>query len=215
MNTDSDYKIVQQVLTAENLEGKSVLEIGCGDGRVTSLLAQSSCRLTAIDINERLITKASQKVSGVNFILSSGERISFPDSSFDVVIFTLSLHHQDSHQALFEAKRVLKQDGKIIVVEPVEDGEVEKLFALLINENQGKREAQTAILNCGLQLSYTQPFLAEWKFENLEDLQRSPFIYYDMEYDPKVAQKMVDLLGVKTKCTPISLEDKMTIQILG
>ena len=215
MNTDSDYKIVQQILTAESLEGKSVLEIGCGDGRVTSLLTQSSCRLTAIDINERLITKASQKISGVNFILSSGERISFPYYTFDVVIFTLSLHHQDSHQALFEAKRVLKQEGKIIVVEPVEDGEVEKLFALLINENQEKKDAQTAIFNCGLQLSYTQLFLAEWKFENLEDFQRSPFVYYDMKYDPKVAEKMVELLGVKAKYVPISLEDKMTIQVLG
>ena len=61
MDTDSDYKIVQQVLTAENLEGKSVLEVGCGGGRVTSLLTRSSCRLTAIDINERLIMKASKK----------------------------------------------------------------------------------------------------------------------------------------------------------
>ena len=214
MDTDSDYKIVQQVLTAENLEGKSVLEVGCGGGRVTSLLTRSSCRLTAIDINERLIIKASKKVSGVNFILSSGERLSFPDDSFDVVIFTLSLHHQDSHQALSEAKRVLKQDGKIIVVEPVEDGEVEKLFALVINENQERRDAQTSILNCGLQLSYSRLFLAEWKFENLEDLQWSPFIYYDMEYDPKVEQKMVDLIGVKSKYAPISLEDKMTIQVL-
>mgnify|MGYP001812161870 CR=1 FL=1 len=214
METDSDHRIAQQILASENLEGRDVLEVGCGNGRISSLLIQSSCRLTAIDVDERLITEAASRVSGVTFVLGSGGKLNFPDNSFDVVVFTLSLHHQDSVQALSEAKRVLKQDGKIVVVEPVEDGEVEKLFALVVNENQEKRDAQRAILSCGLKLTQAQTFLAEWTFENIADLQRSTFDFYEMEYDPGIAQKMVELIGDKASFVPITLVDRMTIQIL-
>ncbi|MFO7811472.1 MAG: class I SAM-dependent methyltransferase [Pelovirga sp.] len=214
MKTNSDHIIAQQILATEQLGGRTVLEIGCGDGRITSLLVESSCHLTAIDVDKRLLTKAANRVKGVKFILASGEKTNFPDNLFDVVIFTLSLHHQDSVQALSEAKRILKQDGKIIVVEPNEDGEVEKLFALLVNENQEKRAAQKAIMNCGLELSQQEQFLAKWTFDNLEDLQQSIFAYYEMEYDPEIAQKLVALIGDKENSSPIIIEDKMTIQIL-
>lgn len=215
MKTDSDLKIAKKIKETVNLEDKAVLEIGCGNGRVTSLIYTPSCHLTAIDIAENAIAEASQRNKSIKFLVGSGENLNFKKNSFDIVIFTLSLHHQNSKKALSEAHRVLKGGGEVIVIEPAEEGEIERLLSFLINENQAKKEAQRAILNCDLAITHEQMFTAEWIFDDLEDLQRSPFSYYSMSYDPQIAKKLVEFAGIKDLSAPIFLEDLMTIQVLS
>jgi len=55
----------------------------------------------------------------------------FPDGHFDLVVFTLSLHHQQSSLALGEAVRVLRKGGRVVIVEPKNGGEVGQVFGLL------------------------------------------------------------------------------------
>ena len=215
MNTDSDQRIAEKIFQFVDLKGKRVLEVGCGNGRISLLLASKADQLIAIDPDKLKIEEAKARGVGVEFYVGSGENLDFPDNVFDVIIFTLSLHHQNSEQALKEAKRVLKEGGTILVIEPAVDGEVEKLLSLLVNEDQAKLDAQEAIIECGLKINQSQNFTAKWSFDNIEDLQKSPFDYYEMRFDIQVAEKILDQVCEKSSKSPIVLEDLMIIQLLS
>jgi ubiquinone/menaquinone biosynthesis C-methylase UbiE len=215
MKTDSDQRIAEKIFQFVDLKGKRVLEVGCGNGRISSLLASKADQLIAIDPDKLKIEEAKARGVGVDFCVGSGENLDFPDNAFDVIIFTLSLHHQDSEQALKEAKRVFKEGGVILVIEPVVEGEIEKLFSLLINEDQTKLDAQKAIIESGLKIDQSQHFTAKWSFDNIEDLQKSPFDYYEMRFDIQVAEKILDQVCEKSSKTPIVLQDLMIIQLLS
>ena len=49
MYEDSAQKIVEKILQLTSLSDRLVLEIGCGDGRITSLLFTHTTQLVAID----------------------------------------------------------------------------------------------------------------------------------------------------------------------
>ena len=109
------------------LDGKNVLEVGCGDGRVSVMLAPLVRSLVAIDPDEIRLTKARRKVSGVDFRPGSGENLEFSDDTFDIVAFTFSLHHPTRTMALSEERRVLTQGGKALILEPAIEGEMPPL----------------------------------------------------------------------------------------
>lgn len=215
MKTDSDHRIAEEIFQIVEMKGKKVLEIGCGNGRISSLLAPKVDELVAIDPDKLRIDEARGRDLGVEFCVGSGEDLNFPNNVFDVIIFTLSLHHQNSVQALNESKRVLKNGGSILVVEPLVEGEIEKLLSILINEDQAKHDAQKAIFESGLSIDQSQTFTAKWHFDDIADLQKSPFDYYEMEYDIQVAEKLLDVVGEKAGSNPIVLEDLMIIQLLS
>jgi len=214
MKEYSGRKIYENIVKYSELERKKILEIGCGAGRISALLSKETDFLVAIDPDENAIQKARSNIPGVDFRVGSGENLKFANSFFDVVIFTLSLHHQNSRKALYEAARVVKTGGIILVVEPVIEGEIERVFAFLHNENNEKRVAQKAIMNSGLSIASSEIFTAKWVFSNEDDLFQSIFDYYDMPFDSDVALEISDLLGQKLKLNPIVLVDTMSIYLL-
>jgi ubiquinone/menaquinone biosynthesis C-methylase UbiE len=214
MREDSGRKIFEKIIQHGDVKDQEILEIGCGDGRITTLLAGRPKKFVAIDPDEKVIQAARSSIKDVDFQVGSGEKTSFPDNCFDVVVFTLSLHHQNSQKALKEAGRILKEDGRILVIEPVIEGELERLFCLLHDEDREKREAQKAIATSGLYLIESETFTAKWIFENQEDLVESTFGYYEMPFDSGIAAEMRSLLGDKIEMPPIAVTDLMRIQSL-
>jgi len=100
-------------LVSENK--KSVLEIGCGNGKDSILFAIAGLDVTGIDIVPEAIELAQEnaKKAGVKVEFQEGdvESLSFPDSTFDAV-FTLSvLHSTDIEKSLSEIDRVLNPKG--------------------------------------------------------------------------------------------------------
>ena len=214
MKEYSGLKIYDNIVKYSELENKKILEIGCGTGRISALLSQKTNFLAAIDPDENAIEIARTNIPGVDFSVGSGEKLNFADNFFDGVVFTLSLHHQNCRKALREAARVVKKSGIILVVEPVIEGEIERVFAFLHNEDNEKILAQKAITNSGLSIVASGFFTAEWIFKNEDDLFESIFDYYDMAFDSDVVLKISNFLGEKIKSTPIVLVDKMIIQLL-
>ena len=88
-------------------DGSRLLEIGCGDGRITAQLAGKATCLVAVDPSAEDLLNAARRVDKALFSRASGVQLPFADRSFDTVLFTLSLHHQDSRLALKEAGRVV------------------------------------------------------------------------------------------------------------
>lgn len=216
MQENSDQKIFDQIIKHTELKSKKVLEIGCGAGRISSFLSKETSQLIAIDPDDNAIKKAKRTIQGVDFRVGSGELLNYPDSFFDTVIFTLSLHHHpNSKKALSEAKRVLGQNGIIIVVEPVRDGELEQVFAFVHNENTETLNAQNSIKNSDLSVIALDVFSSEWVFEDEDDLFQSLFGYYNMPISSNATDNITNFLGKKIKSKPIILKDKLIIQSLS
>lgn len=139
--------------------GKKVLEIGCGGGNYSRQIARLANSLTAIDPNQSSL-KEAEKVNfadNISYRSGSATELNFEDGIFDIVIFTLSLHHvpeKQMHTAIKEAARVVKEGGHIIFLEPAIDGsffEAEIMFdACDGDEREEKRLAYKAIIETDL-----------------------------------------------------------------
>ena len=108
-----------------DLQGKRVLEYGCGLGEITVLLAKSGARVTAFDLSEASarVTRRRAAVNGVSdkvqVVVAAGERLPFADESFDVVFGKAILHHLDVGLGWPDFFRVLKPNGKAAFSEPM------------------------------------------------------------------------------------------------
>lgn len=75
---------------------KRVLEIGCGDGRLTSSLAERARQVLAIDPDRHAVGRARRAVprhlkDRVRFEVGQGESHELPAEGFDVALFSWSL----------------------------------------------------------------------------------------------------------------------------
>jgi len=104
-------------------QGK-VLEIGVGTGKNLPYYDYSKVDLTAIDISQGMLLYAENLAKKNNYPvklkLASAQKLPFKDNTFDYIVCTFVLCSvPDPVQALKEMKRVLKKDGKIILLEHV------------------------------------------------------------------------------------------------
>lgn len=213
MELDRENVEIGMIRRLAPLEGKRVLEIGCGDGRVTALLAEKPGGLVAIDPDGESIAEARENIKGVDFRVGSGEALEFEDGSFDLVIFTMSLHHhRDCKEALREVHRVLGDGGQLILLEPTIDGEIQRLFHLFTNETEGIEQAFNAINGSQFYPEYCETFSKDWVFEDSEELYNYHFEHYgDSHYNRSIVGSIDELLGERIHERPIVVKDKVTI----
>jgi SAM-dependent methyltransferase len=94
----------------------SGVDIGCGEGHNTRLIARRGARMTAIDIAPRFIAHAREAESReplrIRYLNASGQHLPFEDESFDFAVATMSLMDMpQADQVLREVNRVLKPNG--------------------------------------------------------------------------------------------------------
>lgn len=109
------------------LEGKRVIDVGCGDGALLRLLARFGAHALGVECSPRQLAKAraAAPVKDETIVEGVGQNLPADDESVDLVIFFNSLHHIPiAHQAkaLAEAARVLKPKGEVYVSEPLPFG---------------------------------------------------------------------------------------------
>jgi ubiquinone/menaquinone biosynthesis C-methylase UbiE len=121
-----------------DVTGRSVLDIGCGSGMNSALLAFRGARVTGIDISPSLVELAVQRarINGIaertRFLVTSAHDLPFPDRSFDLVVGIAILHHLDVPLVARETLRILKPGGRAVFQEPVRNSALVRAIRPLI-----------------------------------------------------------------------------------
>ena len=103
-------------------EKLDVLDVGCGTGVITLLLAEMGHNVTGLDMAEGMLEKAKEKASSFNlpvkFRLGDAEDPPFEDELFDVVTNRHLLWAlPNPEKAISEWGRVLKPGGRIVIID--------------------------------------------------------------------------------------------------
>jgi ubiquinone/menaquinone biosynthesis C-methylase UbiE len=96
------------------------LEIGCGKGAFSRLLAARSERVLAIDLSQNMIRAAracSRKFNNIDFQVADVMKMDFPPARFDSIVSIATLHHLPTEEVLSKLKRALKTDGTLIILD--------------------------------------------------------------------------------------------------
>lgn len=110
------YKAAQNIV-----KGKTVLDVACGSGYGTKLLAKTSKNVIGIDIDKDTIEFAKKNYGAKNIDYLVGDCTDMPleDASFDAVVTFETIEHiKDYNKFIKEIKRVLKPDGLVIISTP-------------------------------------------------------------------------------------------------
>jgi ArsR family transcriptional regulator len=109
------------------LWGLRIADVGCGNGKLSALLASSGNDVIGVDNAEEQIRLARELYEGrpgLSFAVAEAEALPFPEESVDVVLFSHSLHHMPRpERALNEAARTLVPRGRMILVDLSAHGE--------------------------------------------------------------------------------------------
>jgi ubiquinone/menaquinone biosynthesis C-methylase UbiE len=164
------------------LDGKHILELGCGSAAITRDIATSGAarKITALEVDRIAHEKNLQirDLPNVTFGLAGAEAIPLADESVDVVFMFKSLHHVPvdlMDQSLREIRRVLKPGGLAYISEPVFAGEFNEILRLFHDEQKVREAAFSAVkraVEAGLfSLVEEKFFNSPTLFESFEDFE--------------------------------------------
>lgn len=95
---------------------KTVLDVGCGEGRFCRMLATRGLSAVGIDPTESLIGQARRLHPDGDYRSAQAEHLPFEDEAFDLVVAYLSLIDiADAKAAIDEMNRVLRPGGHLLV----------------------------------------------------------------------------------------------------
>ena len=157
LNTPAFFELLPDV------GGLSGLDIGCGEGHNTRLLAKRGARVTAIDIAEVFIQHATQSEEqeplGIDYSVASAVELPFGDATFDFAVGLMSfMEIPETERVVAEAYRVLKPGGflQFSIEHPC--------FATPHRRNLRNTAGRTYALEVGDYFRNLQGEIAEWIF---------------------------------------------------
>ncbi|MBW4669333.1 MAG: class I SAM-dependent methyltransferase [Cyanomargarita calcarea GSE-NOS-MK-12-04C] len=102
---------------------KTVLDIGCGTGEFSRLLANRVERVIAIDLSPNMIEVAKQRssqFSNIDFQVADVLQWQFPSEKFDAVVSIATFHHLPIESLLSSLKAALKPGGRLVILDLLE-----------------------------------------------------------------------------------------------
>jgi SAM-dependent methyltransferase len=91
-----------------------LLDVACGPGYAAAAAAARGAIVIGVDFSSEMVEEARGRYPGIEFQEGDAEQLSLPDSSFDAVVLNFGmLHLARPEQALAEAYRVLRRDGRV------------------------------------------------------------------------------------------------------
>ena len=174
-------------------KNKIVLDAGCGTGKFLSILEKSSNKYIGIDLSSNQLFKAKQKAekNSTTLICSNLSKIPLEDNYVDLVVSSWVLgtitNIEERNSALNEIKRVLKNDGTIILVENAENSEFEIIRGR--NKDNRTKDYNNWILQNGFVLD--KEINTYFEFETFEIAKKCFEIIYGDEIASKISNKNI------------------------
>ncbi|MBM3994767.1 MAG: methyltransferase domain-containing protein [Planctomycetes bacterium] len=104
------------------VRGKRILDLGCGHGMASVVLARRGAQVIGCDLSAGYVQEASQRAkanhASVQHVVCDAERLPFADEAFDGIWGNAILHHLDLELAAAELRRVLAPGGQAVFCEP-------------------------------------------------------------------------------------------------
>ncbi|HET9410247.1 MAG TPA: class I SAM-dependent methyltransferase [Candidatus Dormibacteraeota bacterium] len=128
---------VLELASAQVPQPASILDIGCGTGRLLRAAAARfpGARLDGVDAAEGMVKQAEASLPPglqIRFQQATAESLPFSDAAFDLVFSTMTFHHwSDQQKAVGEVKRVLAPGGRWLLADMVADGPMVLVVKLL------------------------------------------------------------------------------------
>ena len=114
------YRLVKEMSIKQN---QCILDVATGTGDVAFKLAPKCKEVTGIDIASNMIDlaeikKKKKNFNNVSFLVGDAEELPFEDSSFDSITIAYGYRNiSDPEKALKEFNRILKNNGKLFILE--------------------------------------------------------------------------------------------------
>lgn len=100
------------------MSGWRVLDLGCGDGLLTSELKRRGVDVVGADASQSMLAAARQRDSDLVLCQARAEQLPFPDASFDAVVaVTILCFVKDAGRTFAEISRVLRPGGRLVIGE--------------------------------------------------------------------------------------------------
>jgi ubiquinone/menaquinone biosynthesis C-methylase UbiE len=99
---------------------ETALDVGCGTGAFSRLLAERANRVVALDLSPRSIEIAQQRSKAypnIEFQVADATRWAFPAETFDCVVSIATLHHLPIEEMLQKMKSTLKAQGTLAILD--------------------------------------------------------------------------------------------------
>src|SRR4051794_9433843 len=133
-----------QLANALDLRGKTVVDIGCGDGAFVRALAGAGADALGIEVSEDAVAGARERDPAHRYEVGGAERLPLEDASIDVATLMRSLHHvPDPASAFPELRRVVREH--VWIAEPLPEGAFFELLRPVDDETEVRARAQRAI----------------------------------------------------------------------
>ncbi len=105
------------IRTYAPLDGRRILDVGCGVGMYVRKMYQFSHDVHGVDIDPDKVAEASRDLPNIQ--VAPAEKLPFPDNHFDVVLSHEVIEHVvDDAQAMREAWRCTRPGGRIVIFAP-------------------------------------------------------------------------------------------------
>ena len=136
---------------AEMLQAQAIIELGCGNARLSCGLVQrfGQCTVTGLEVDAVQHAKnLTRAPAGVTFVAAGAQDVPFGDASFDLALMLKSLHHVPLDlldQALSEVARVLRPGSLFYVSEPIYGGALNEIVRIYNDEGVVRPAAQAAL----------------------------------------------------------------------
>jgi ubiquinone/menaquinone biosynthesis C-methylase UbiE len=134
----------EQLTTAIDVKGKTVVDIGCGDGAFVRQLASAGADAIGIEVSQEAVERARARDPEHRYELGFAQELPLEDASVDVATLMLSLHHvPDPASAFPELARVVREH--VWIAEPLPHGAFFELLRPVDDETEVRAIAQRAI----------------------------------------------------------------------
>src|ERR1700733_11003866 len=145
-NSIQQQSWARELIAKLNLRGdENILDVGCGDGKVTAEIARGLSRgsATGVDASPQMIKFAKKtfppaKFSNLKFQIMDARRIKFA-RQFDCAFSNVALHWVDDHHAILRSAALILNPGGRLVVSCGGKGNAQDVFIALRPEMRLKR----------------------------------------------------------------------------